>query len=98
MPGVRSLFLLAAVAAFIPLSNAGAQDTVKVGVITDKVGSGKFYAEPVSRGVELGTKVINDKGGVLGKKIQLLTEDDPNKPDVSAPKARKLVDSIVLEL
>jgi branched-chain amino acid transport system substrate-binding protein len=98
MPSIRSGLLLAAVAALFPLSAANAQDTIKIGVITDKVGSGKFYAEPVSRGVELGAKVLNDKGGVLGKKIQLLIEDDQNKPDVSAAKARKLVDDGALVL
>jgi branched-chain amino acid transport system substrate-binding protein len=71
---------------------ASAQDTIKIGVITDRVASAKFYAEPVTRGVELGAKALNDKGGVLGKKIQLIIEDDQNKPDVSAAKARKLVD------
>jgi branched-chain amino acid transport system substrate-binding protein len=77
---------------------AGAQDTVKIGVITDRVGSAKFYAEPVSRGVELGAKVINEKGGILGKKVELIVEDDQNKPDVSAAKARKLVDDKVIAI
>src|SRR5437868_4765544 len=71
---------------------AAAQGTIKVGVITDRVASAKFYAEPVSRGVELRAKILNDKGGVLGMKILLVIEDDQNKPDVSAAKARKLVD------
>ena len=77
-------------------SIASAQDTIKIGVITDHVASAKFYAEPVTRGVELGAKVLNDNGGVLGKKIQLIIEDDQNKPDVSAAKARKLVDDGVV--
>ena len=60
------------VAIFGILGSAGAQETIKIGVITDRVGSAKFYAEPFTRGVELGAKIINDKGGVLGKKIQLI--------------------------
>src|SRR5215510_3030892 len=71
-------------------------DTIKIGVITDRVASAKFYAELVTRGVELGAKYINAKGGVLGKPIQLIIEDDQNKPDVSAAKARKLVDDGVV--
>ena len=47
-------------------ASASAQDTIKIGVITDRVASAKFYAEPVTRGVELGAMVLNDKGGVLG--------------------------------
>jgi len=72
---------------------AAAQDTIKIGVITDKVGPAKPYAEPITRGVELGAKEINAKGGVLGRKIELLIEDDQAKPDVSATMARKLVDA-----
>ena len=91
----------AAVAAALLLAQGAvvsAQDTIKIGVITDRVASAKFYAEPVTRGVELGAKVLNDKGGVLGKKIQLIIEDDQNKPDVSAAKARKLVDDGVVAI
>src|SRR5262245_44546171 len=77
---------------------ATAQDAIKIGVITDRVASAKFYAEPVTRGVELGAKVINAKGGVLGKKLDLIIEDDQNKPDVSAAKARKLVDDGVVAI
>ena len=35
---------------------------------------------------------------MLGKKIQLIIEDDQNKPDVSAAKARKLVDDGVVAI
>src|SRR3974377_1299431 len=71
---------------------AWAQDTIKIGVITDHVASPKFYAEPVTRGVELGAKMINENGGVLGKKIELIIEDDQNKPDVSAAKKTNLLE------
>lgn len=98
MTGIRFLPALVAATVVASMGSAGAQDTVKIGVITDRVGSAKFYAEPVSRGVELGAKVINEKGGILGKKIELIVEDDQNKPDVSAAKARKLVDDRVIAI
>ena len=75
---------------------AFAQDTIKIGVITDHVGGSKFYAEPVTRGIEYGARKINESGGVLGRKLELIIEDDKNKPDVSAAKARKLVDDGVV--
>lgn len=98
MPTLRYALPLALAMAGVLSGTASAQDTIKIGVVTDKVGSGKFYAEPVTRGVELAAKVLNDKGGVLGKKIQLIIEDDQNKPDVSAAKARKLVDDGVIAI
>lgn len=93
---VAAGLLAVATPAFI--QPVAAQDVIKIGVITDRVGSGKFYAEPVTRGIELGVKMINEKGGVLGKKIQLIIEDDQNRPDVSAAKARKLVDDGVVAI
>jgi branched-chain amino acid transport system substrate-binding protein len=79
--------------AFAALSAvAHAQDTIKIGVITDRVGVSKPYSEPATEGVVFGAEEINRKGGVLGKKIELLIEDDQSRPDISAALARKLVD------
>jgi len=69
-----------------------AQETIKIGVITDRVGVSKPYAEPATEGMMFGANEINKKGGVLGRKIELLIEDDQSKPDVSAALARKLID------
>jgi branched-chain amino acid transport system substrate-binding protein len=70
-----------------------AQSTIKIGLITDKVGIAKAYAEPVAAGAAFAVKELNAKGGVLGRQIELLVEDDQAKPDVSATVARKLVDA-----
>lgn len=72
---------------------AMAQNTIKIGMITDRVGPAKGYAEPVAAGAVYAVKELNAKGGVLGRQIELLVEDDQGKPDVSATAARKLVDS-----
>jgi branched-chain amino acid transport system substrate-binding protein len=79
--------LLAAVSASVV-----AQETIKIGVITDRVGVSKPYSEPATEGVIFGADEINRKGGVLGRKIELLIEDDQSRPDISAALARKLVD------
>lgn len=77
---------------------ASAADTIKIGVITDKTGNARFYAEPVLQGIMLAVKDVNASGGVLGKKIELVIEDDGNKPDVSASKAQKLIDAGVVAI
>lgn len=69
------------------------QETIKIGVITDKVGPAKPYSEPTLEGIQFGAQEINSKGGVLGRKIELLIEDDQGRPDISATMARKLVDA-----
>jgi branched-chain amino acid transport system substrate-binding protein len=72
------------------------QGTIKIGVITDRVGVSKPYSEPATEGVIFGADEINRKGGVLGRKIELLIEDDQSRPDISAALARKLVDQGVV--
>ena len=72
---------------------AFAQNTIKIGMITDRVGPAKGYAEPVANGAIYAVKELNAKGGLLGRQVELLVEDDQAKPDVSATMARKLVDA-----
>jgi branched-chain amino acid transport system substrate-binding protein len=84
--------LVAMLAAALLPTAAQAQDTIKIGVITDRVGVSKPYAEPATEGIVYGASELNRKGGVLGRRIELLIEDDQSKPDVSAALARKLID------
>src|SRR5207253_5184400 len=83
---------VALLAAGLAAWGAHAQDTIKIGVITDRVGVSKPYSEPATEGMVFGANEITKKGGVLGRKIELLVEDDQSKPDVSAALARKLID------
>ena len=79
--------------AFALFSVSGfAQDTIKIGVVTDRVGVSKPYSEPGTEGMIFGAQVINQRGGILGKKIELMIEDDQSRPDISAAMARKLID------
>ncbi|MBL8382346.1 MAG: ABC transporter substrate-binding protein [Burkholderiales bacterium] len=83
---VAAVLVAAAPAAF-------AQGSIRIGIITDRVGPAKPYAEPVTQGAEFAVRELNAKGGLLGRKVELLIEDDQGKPDVSATAARKLVDA-----
>ena len=71
---------------------AVAQDTVKIGLIVDRIGFAKAWSEPISQGAVYAVKELNAKGGILGKKVELLVEDDQSKPDLSASAARKLAE------
>jgi len=83
---------VAMLAAALVAGAVQAQETIKIGVITDRVGVSKPYSEPATEGMVFGASEINKNGGVLGRKIELLIEDDQSKPDVSAALARKLID------
>lgn len=88
----RSLQVALACAALVG-GAAMAQNTIKIGMITDKVGPAKPYAEPVAAGAAYAVKEINAKGGILGRQVELMVEDDQGRPDISATAARKLVDA-----
>lgn len=66
-------------------------DTVKIGFITDI--SGLYSDIDGQGGIEAIKMAIADFGGsVNGKKIELLTADHQNKPDIAASKAREWID------
>jgi branched-chain amino acid transport system substrate-binding protein len=67
-----------------------AQEPVKIGLIVDRIGFAKAWSEPITQGAIYAAKELNAKGGVLGRKVELLIEDDQSKPDLSATAARKL--------
>jgi branched-chain amino acid transport system substrate-binding protein len=82
--------------AVVATAPAIAQNTVKIGLIADKVGPAKPYSEPVAAGAEFAVKELNARGGVLGRPLEMLIEDDQGRPEVSATLARKLVDNGVV--
>ncbi len=81
--GISTIFMFSAA------SYAG--DTIKMGVAGPHSGDLASYGIPTVRAAELVVKDINAKGGVLGKKVELLIEDDVCKPEVATNTATKLV-------
>ena len=88
---MKRAFLAACAATLAALAlPAAAQDAIKIGLIVDRIGFAKAWSEPITQGAIYAAKELNAKGGVLGRKVELLIEDDQSKPDLSATAARKL--------
>jgi len=66
-------------------------DTIKIGVAGAHSGELASYGLPTVNAVNMVVDEINKKGGLLGKKIQVVTEDDVCKPEVATNTATKLV-------
>ena len=66
-------------------------DTIKIGVAGAHSGDLASYGIPTVRAAELVVSDINAKGGILGKKVELLVEDDVCKPEIATNTATKLV-------
>jgi len=64
---------------------------IKVGVAGSHSGDLASYGLPSVKAAELVVNEINSKGGILGRKIELLIEDDVCKPEIATNTATKLV-------
>ena len=86
---------LAVAALFAATSPAQAQvsgDVIKIGFITDM--SGLYSDIDGPAGVEAIKMAIADMGGAVnGKKVEILSADHQNKPDIAASKAREWFDT-----
>ena len=83
--------LLAGALAFAAALPAGAQEVVKLGLIAAMSGQSAKSGEAIARGLSLAIDEINAKGGLLGKKVELVVRDDESNPAKGAIAARELV-------
>ena len=67
---------LALVAGAASVSAAWAQDSIKVGVSEPLTGAFAASGNYVAQGAQLAAEAINKSGGVLGKKLELIIEDN----------------------
>jgi branched-chain amino acid transport system substrate-binding protein len=72
-------------------TGAFAQETIKIGVIQPLTGSVAYNGTTDVNGAKLAADEINAKGGVLGRKIELIVEDGQCKPANSVNAAEKLI-------
>ncbi|EWC60069.1 Urea ABC transporter, substrate binding protein UrtA [Actinokineospora spheciospongiae] len=68
-------------------------DTVKIGFLNSLSGTMAISEKTVNDSLNLAAEQINAKGGVNGKKLQIVTEDGASEPTVFAEKANKLISS-----
>jgi ABC-type branched-subunit amino acid transport system substrate-binding protein len=70
---------------------SGAQDVYKIGISAGLTG----YAATVDRawrdGVEIAAETINAKGGIMGRRIQVITEDNRSEPQEAVTVYRKMI-------
>jgi branched-chain amino acid transport system substrate-binding protein len=91
MNTLLSLIIVVTCLTFIMPAVSSASDTIKLGVAGAHSGDLASYGIPTVRAAELVVRDINDKGGIMGKKVELLVEDDVCKPEVATNTATKLV-------
>lgn len=84
------LALVAALGLAVGGVTAQAADTVKIGLMAPLTGSWASEGQGMKKIVELLAEQQNAKGGVLGKQIEVVTEDDGGDPRTASLAAQRL--------
>jgi len=91
MAGATAVGALA-VAAATPLRYALAQSApYKIGSLQPLSGGAAAIGKTALVGLQVAVERINKSGGILGREVKLIAEDDESKPDVGRRKTEKLL-------
>jgi branched-chain amino acid transport system substrate-binding protein len=93
MPKRRAVFLTVLVVAALMAATAlvEAQAPIKIGVIEPLSGPVAASGNYVRMGAEIARDWINSRGGINGRKVELLIEDNKSDPKEAASAAEKLI-------
>lgn len=77
------------------LGGCGKKDagTIKIGAVLPLTGDVATFGQSTKNGIQLAVDETNKKGGILGKKIETVYEDDQNTPSSSANAGQKLINN-----
>src|SRR5207244_6633600 len=87
---VRSLILLLAALLALPMA-AEAQKPIKVGVPLPLSGPPALFGDPASKGAQMYVDELNAKGGVLGRKVELIIRDSKADANEAVRVAREMI-------
>jgi len=89
---------LALLAALLCAGSLLAQDSVKVGIVLPLTGDQAKFGEIEKLSFDMALEEINAQGGINGKKLELIIEDDTGRPEVGRSVVEKLItkDKVVM--
>ena len=83
----------AATFAFPAVLRAQSKDPVRIGFPLPLTGPFAAIAGDMKQGAELAVDELNAKGGILGRKVEVLFRDDQLKPAVGAQRTKELIEN-----
>lgn len=93
MSGIRNLAKSLAVA--VGMSSLAlpvmAQESVKIGVTMPLTGNLAFDGQNAVKGMEIAVDAVNEAGGVLGRKVELVVLDDKSNPEEGVNAVKRLI-------
>lgn len=83
----------AAALAFPHVLRAQSKDPIRIGCPLPLTGPFGALAADMQRGAQLAEDELNAKGGILGRKVEVLFRDDALKPAVGAQRTKELIEN-----
>ena len=72
---------------------AASGEPVKIGLSAAFTGPTAYLGQSAQNAVQMAVDAYNAKGGMKGRPVQIVTEDNQNQPSVAVTSVRKLIDS-----
>jgi branched-chain amino acid transport system substrate-binding protein len=85
----HAIAILAGALSFAAVLPASAQDTIRIGEL-NSYKSQPAFLEPYKKGLDMAADEINKSGGVLGKKLEIVSRDDGGNPGDAVRVAEEL--------
>ena len=89
MKGVAAAGSIAAMPGFVRYSQAASSSPIKIGFQVHRTGIGAAYGRWYDRTTQAAVKILNDAGGVNGRPIEIVAEDDGTDPKRGAEALEK---------
>ncbi len=72
-------------------ANAYAADPIKIGEVGSMTGAQAAFGQSTNNGIKLAVKEINEKGGIKGRKVEVISLDNQGKPEEAATATTRLI-------
>ena len=86
---IRTLFAIVALAF---AANVPAQEPIRIGTFLSVTGGAAFLGDPEQKTLEMYVEKLNAAGGVLGRKLQLISYDSAGDADKARTFAKRLIE------
>ena len=77
----------------VPVVHQPRTDPIRIGLMPPLTGLVALYGPEIVWAARIACDEVNARGGVLGRPLELVIEDDGSLPDTAVPAARRLVDA-----
>ena len=83
---------LASMVGLLPKAAFAQSGPIRLGAVVPLTGAGGPYGPPMAKAAKGVVDEVNAAGGINGRKIELIVEDDQTNPEAGVRAARKLID------